>query len=54
MTELQWELYRLSIVEAWPESPYKAATIFGIQHKMAAIEHAEAPRDKKGNRKKAV
>ena len=27
MTELQWELYRLSVVEEWQESPYKAAVI---------------------------
>jgi hypothetical protein len=42
MTEHQWELYRLSVVETWPDSPYKAATIAGIQHRLAAIEHAEA------------
>jgi hypothetical protein len=52
MTEHQWELYRLSVVETWPDSPYKAATIAGIQHKLAAIEYAEAPRsDTRGNRK---
>jgi len=36
MTEHQWELYRLSVVETWPDSPYKTATIAGIQHKLAA------------------
>jgi hypothetical protein len=53
MTERQWELYRLSVVEKWPDSPYKAATIAGIRHKLAAIEVAEAPRnDISGNRKR--
>jgi hypothetical protein len=42
MTEHQWELYRLSVVETWPNSPYKTATIAGIQHKLAALEYAEA------------
>jgi len=31
MTEQQWELYRLSVVEEWPESPYKAAVIVAIK-----------------------
>jgi len=44
MTEREWELYRLSVVEAWPDSPYKTATIAGIQHRLAAIDHAEASR----------
>jgi hypothetical protein len=53
MTERQWELYRLSVVETWPDSPYKAATIAGIRHKLAAIADAEAPRnDISGNRKR--
>jgi hypothetical protein len=46
MTERQWELYRLSVLETWPDSPFKAATIAGIQDKLAVIENAEAP----GNR----
>jgi hypothetical protein len=46
MTERQWELYRLSVLETWPDSPFKAATIAGIQNKLAAIEQTEAP----GNR----
>jgi len=45
MTERQGELYRLGVVETWPDSTYKAATIAGIQHKLALIEDAEAPRD---------
>jgi hypothetical protein len=45
MTERQWELYRLSVAEKWPDSPYKTATIIGIQHKLAVIENAEAPKN---------
>jgi hypothetical protein len=44
MPERQWELYRLSVVETWPDSPFKVATIAGIQHKLAAIENAEGAR----------
>jgi hypothetical protein len=40
MSEHQWELYRLSVVEKWPDSPYKAATIAGIQHKLEMIASA--------------
>jgi hypothetical protein len=49
MTERQWELYRLSVVETWPDSPFKAATIAAIQGKLAAIEYAEAPQDMRGD-----
>jgi hypothetical protein len=45
MTERQWELYRLSVAEKWPDAPYKAATITGIQHKLAVIENAEAAKN---------
>jgi hypothetical protein len=40
MSEHQWELYRLSVVETWPDSPYKAVTIAGIRHKLSMIENA--------------
>jgi hypothetical protein len=54
MTERQWELYRLSVAEEWPDSPYKTATIAGIRHKLAAIEDAEALRnDIRANRRRA-
>jgi hypothetical protein len=43
MSEMQWELYRLSVVEMWPDSPYKAATIAGIRHKLARIEELGVP-----------
>jgi hypothetical protein len=51
MTERQWEFYRLSVVEEWPDSPHKAAVIGAIKHKLmilalqekAAIEVPDAP-----------
>jgi hypothetical protein len=50
MTERQWELYRLSVVETWPDSPYKTATIDAIQHKLAAIAHAEVEKRRQWRR----
>jgi hypothetical protein len=43
MTERQWELYRLSVVEMRLGSPFRAVTIAGIQNMLAAIADAEAP-----------
>jgi hypothetical protein len=37
MTEQQWEFYRLSVVEEWPESPHKAAVIGAIKHKLMIL-----------------
>ena len=37
MTERQWELYRLSVVEEWPESTHKAAVIGAIKHKLMIL-----------------
>jgi hypothetical protein len=37
MTERQWELYRLSVVEEWEESPYKRAVIGAIKHKLMIL-----------------
>jgi len=42
MTEKQWELYRLSVAENMPESPYKKATIEGIRHKLRILEMRES------------
>jgi len=42
MTERQWELYRLSIVEQMPESPYKKAVINAIKHKLRTVEIRES------------
>ena len=47
MNERQWELYRLSVVEKWSDSPYKKAVSAAIEHKLmvlarytAAVEQA--------------
>jgi len=37
MTERQWELYRLSVVEEWPESTHKAAVVGAIKHKLMIL-----------------
>jgi len=37
MTEQQWELYRLSVVEEWQESPHKAAVVEAIKHKLMIL-----------------
>jgi hypothetical protein len=54
MSERQWELYRLSVLETWPDSPLKAAIIAGIQHKLAAIDYAEASTDRASGNWKPV
>jgi hypothetical protein len=41
MTEQQWEFYRLSVVEEWPESPHKAAVIAAIKHKLMTLARQE-------------
>ncbi len=42
MTERQWELYRLSVIERLRESPYKSAVLDGIRHRLKMIEMEEA------------
>jgi hypothetical protein len=42
VTERQWELYRLNVVEEWQESPYKAAVIGAIKHKLMIIAQEES------------
>jgi hypothetical protein len=43
MNERQWELYRLSVVETWSESPYKRAVSAAIQHKLMILgQHTAA------------
>jgi hypothetical protein len=37
MNERQWELYRLSVVETWSESPYKKAVSAAIEHKLMIL-----------------
>jgi len=41
MNERQWELYRLSVVEEWPGSSYKAAVIGAIKHKLMILDLQE-------------
>jgi hypothetical protein len=42
VTERQWELYRLNVVEGWQESPYKAAVIGAIKHKLMIMAQEES------------
>jgi hypothetical protein len=43
MNERQWELYRLSVVETWSESPYKRAVSAAIKHKLMILgQHTAA------------
>jgi hypothetical protein len=37
MNERQWELYRLSVVEKWSDSPYKRAVSAAIEHKLMVL-----------------
>jgi hypothetical protein len=42
MNERQWELYRLSVVETWSDTPYKRAVSAAIEHKLMILEHHAA------------
>ncbi len=44
MTERDWELYRLSVVEQLPEGAYKDALIGGINLKLRLLDQMEARR----------
>jgi hypothetical protein len=37
MNERQWEIYRLSVVEGWPESPYKSAVLAAIERRLMIL-----------------
>jgi hypothetical protein len=41
MNERQWELYRLSVVEKWAESPYKRAVSAAIEHKLMVLGNTQ-------------
>ena len=45
MNERQWELYRLSVVETWSESPYKKAVSAAIEHKLMVLARHIAARE---------
>ena len=47
MNERQWELYRLSVVEKWTESPYKRAVSAAIEHKLMVLGQHTAAREAK-------
>jgi len=38
MNERQWELYRLSVAEQWPDTPLKRAVIAAIKHRLREID----------------
>jgi len=42
MNERQFELYRLSVGEQMPNSPYKAAVINAINHKLMMLDQEDA------------
>jgi len=42
MSERQWELYRLSVIEKMPESDYKTAVLAAIAHKLTMLDRMEA------------
>ena len=37
MNERQWELYRLSVVKKWSESPHKRAISAAIEYKLMIL-----------------
>lgn len=45
MNERQWELYRLSVVQRWSESPYKRAVSAAIEHKLMVLGRHTAARE---------
>lgn len=45
MNERQWELYRLSVVERWSESPYKKAVSAAIKHKLTVLDQDTVARE---------
>ena len=50
MNERQWELYRLSVVETWSESPYKRAVSAAIKHKLMVLAQHTAAREEANKR----
>jgi cob(I)alamin adenosyltransferase len=49
MNERQWELYRLSVVVEWSESPYKRAVLAAIEHKLMILGQDLATRQELEN-----
>jgi len=44
VTERQWELYRWSVVESLPDSPFKTAVLEAIKHRLLMLDLEEASR----------
>ena len=49
MNERQWELYRLSVVEKWSDSPYKRAVSAAIEHKLMILRQHPAALEAKND-----
>lgn len=45
MNERQWELYRLSMVKEWAESPYKKAASAAIEYKLMVLAQQREARE---------
>jgi hypothetical protein len=54
MNERQWELYRLSMVERWAQSPYKRAVMAAIQHKLMVLKQDDKTRERAKRQASAV
>jgi hypothetical protein len=54
VNERQWELYRLSVVETWSESPYKRAVSAAIEHKLMVLGQYTAGREEAARDANAV
>src|SRR5713101_6065250 len=54
MNERQWELYRLSVVETWSESPYKRAVSAAIEHKLMVMGQDTVAREPDNSNASAV
>jgi hypothetical protein len=54
MTERDWEIYRLNVVESMPDSLYKMAVIEGIRQRLDLLEreNPEPGQDRAAPRKK--
>ena len=54
MNERQWELYRLSVVEQWSESPYKRAVSAAIEDKLMVLNQDTVAREADNSNASAV
>lgn len=47
MTERDWEIYRLNVVESMPDSLFKIAVMEGIRQKLDLLEQAEIGQERR-------